>query len=162
MSSSLSVSPNKAEFLCCKNGTRLWDRQQIMGLPYMTSAKCSYFFTPPCHCYKSADFVPFVCFLGIPTAHPLRTSHMEAPLSCCGPFNLDPPSIPSRDFLVSRISRNINRGRRVRLISRQATAQLLHACVLERLHSAWMFKRTSSLWIWLCLISSVWEESLKI
>ena len=30
MSSSLSVSPNKAEFLCCKNGTRLWDRQQIM------------------------------------------------------------------------------------------------------------------------------------
>ena len=54
---------------------------------------------------------------------------MEAPLSCCGPFNLDPPSIPSRDFLVSRISRNINRGRRVRLISRQATAQLLHAAV---------------------------------
>ena len=36
-------------------------------LPYMMSAKCSDFFTPPpCHCHKSADFVPFVCFLGTP------------------------------------------------------------------------------------------------
>ena len=31
---------------------------------------------PPCH-----DFVPFVCFLGIPLPNPLRTSYMEAPLS---------------------------------------------------------------------------------
>ena len=33
----------------------------------MTSAKFSDFFypsPPPCHCHKSADFVPFVCFLG--------------------------------------------------------------------------------------------------
>ena len=30
----------------------------------------------------SADFVPFVCFLGTPPPmHPLRTSYMEAPLS---------------------------------------------------------------------------------
>ena len=40
----------------------------IRGLPYMTSAKCSGFSTssPPCRCHKSADFVPFVCFLGTP------------------------------------------------------------------------------------------------
>ena len=38
-------------------------------LPYMTSAKSSNFLTPSpplCHCHKSADFVPFVCFLGPP------------------------------------------------------------------------------------------------
>ena len=35
---------------------------------------------PPYHCHKSADFVPFVCFLGTPSPHPLRTSYMEAPL----------------------------------------------------------------------------------
>ena len=35
------------------------------GLPYMTSAKVSDFLPhPPCHIRKSADFVPFVCFLG--------------------------------------------------------------------------------------------------
>ena len=41
----------------------------IRGPPYMTSAKFSDFFTPPlppCHCHKSAGFVPFVCFLGTP------------------------------------------------------------------------------------------------
>ena len=51
------------------------------GLPYMTSAKRSEFFTPPgppCRYHKSADFVPFVCFLSTPP-HPLRTSYMEAP-----------------------------------------------------------------------------------
>ena len=39
------------------------------GLPYMTSAKLSDFLTPspPCHVQKSADFVPFVCFLGTPS-----------------------------------------------------------------------------------------------
>ena len=52
--------------------------QRLRGLPYMMSAKFSDFFTPPpCHCRKSADFVPIVCFLGTP--HPLRTSYMEAP-----------------------------------------------------------------------------------
>ena len=38
------------------------------------------FFTPfpPCHCHKSADFVPFVGFWG-PPPHPLRMSYMKAP-----------------------------------------------------------------------------------
>ena len=49
----------------------------------MTSAKYSNFL-PPCHCQKSADFVPFVCFLGTPSPHPLRTSFMEAPPSVTG------------------------------------------------------------------------------
>ena len=41
------------------------------------------FFTPssPCHIQKSADFVPFVCFLGTLSPHPLQTSYMEAPPS---------------------------------------------------------------------------------
>ena len=49
------------------------------GLPFMTSAKFSYFLTtfPSCHCHKSDDFVPLVCFLRTP--HPLWTSYMEAP-----------------------------------------------------------------------------------
>ena len=35
---------------------------------------------PPCHCHKSADFVPFTCFLGTPLpTHQLRTSYMEGP-----------------------------------------------------------------------------------
>ena len=58
----------------------LWKILIIRGLPYMTSAKFSYVLTPPCHCHKSADFAPFVCFLGTPLPHPLRTSFMEAPL----------------------------------------------------------------------------------
>ena len=50
------------------------------GLPYMTSAKCSDFFTPPpCHVQKSTDCVPFVCFFGTPSPNSLRTSFMEAP-----------------------------------------------------------------------------------
>ena len=38
----------------------------VRRLPYMTSATFSDFLTPslPCHCHKSADVVPFVCFLG--------------------------------------------------------------------------------------------------
>ena len=54
------------------------------GLPYMTSARFSDFstpFPPPCHCHKSADFVPFICFLGTtlppPTADVIYT---EVPL----------------------------------------------------------------------------------
>ena len=43
---------------------------KVWGLPYMTSAKFSDFMTPspPCHCHKSADLVPFVCF-GTPYDH---------------------------------------------------------------------------------------------
>ena len=43
----------------------------------MTSAKLLDFFVPPCQVHKSADFVPFVCFLRIPL--PVRMSNMEAP-----------------------------------------------------------------------------------
>ena len=52
----------------------------VKGLPYMTSAKWSDFFTPSSVTHKSADFVPFVWIWGPPSLHPLRTSFMEAPL----------------------------------------------------------------------------------
>ena len=42
-------------------------RMRTRGLPYMTSAKFSYFLNPPCLCQKWADFVPFVCFSGTPS-----------------------------------------------------------------------------------------------
>ena len=49
----------------------------------MTTAKFSDFLTPfpspLCHVQNSCDLVPFVCFLGPPSPHPLRTSDMEAP-----------------------------------------------------------------------------------
>ena len=39
------------------------ERDSIRGLPYMTSA--NFFWPlPPWHCHKSADCVPFACFLG--------------------------------------------------------------------------------------------------
>ena len=47
-------------------GASIYDVRKIFGFP-------------PCHCHKSADFVRFTCFLGTPSPHPLRTSHMEAP-----------------------------------------------------------------------------------
>ena len=48
----------------------------------MMSAKFSDLLTPSpfVTVTKSADFVPFVCFLGTPSPHQLRTSCMEAPL----------------------------------------------------------------------------------
>ena len=41
-------------------------------------------------CSLIANLVPFVCFLGTPLPHPLRTSYMEAPLL---QFQGEPPSI---------------------------------------------------------------------
>ena len=35
---------------------------------------------PPCHCHKSADFFPFVCFFLTPFPSRALTSYMEAPL----------------------------------------------------------------------------------
>ena len=57
----------------------------IRRLPYMMSAKFSDCLTPPppCHIQKSADFIPFVCFLGTP--HPLRTSYMFLSQLCREP-----------------------------------------------------------------------------
>ena len=53
----------------CK-GASIYDVRKTFG----------FFDIPPCHCHKSADFVPFVRFLGDPPPlHPLRTSCMEAP-----------------------------------------------------------------------------------
>ena len=55
---------------------------------------------PPCQCHKSADFVPFICFLGTPSPPPLRTSYLEAPKRerCTVldllPFNILPNSMP--------------------------------------------------------------------
>ena len=45
---------------------------RIRGLPYMMSGKFWDLLTPlpPCHVHKSADFVPFVCFLGTPLPLP--------------------------------------------------------------------------------------------
>ena len=53
------------------------------GLPYMTSAKCSDFLTPFPHVTVTNQLILFlfVCFLGNPCPHPLRTSNMEAPLA---------------------------------------------------------------------------------
>ena len=44
------------------------DERVLEGHTYMTSANFSDFLTPnpPCHIQKSADLVPFVCFLGTP------------------------------------------------------------------------------------------------
>ena len=53
----------------------------IRGLQYMTWAR------GPCHCHKSADCVPFICFLGTP--HPLRKSYMEAPYIAMNACRLD-------------------------------------------------------------------------
>ena len=56
----------------------------VATVPYLLmSTKCWDFLTPswlPCHIQKSADFVPFVCFLGTPLPLPVRTSYMEGPL----------------------------------------------------------------------------------
>ena len=41
----------------------------LWGFPYVYDVRKIFgFFVPfpPCHCHKSADFVPFVCFLGTP------------------------------------------------------------------------------------------------
>ena len=51
-------------------GTSIYDVHPISGL--LTPS-------PPCHCLKSAYFVPFVFFLGTPSPHRLRTSYMDAP-----------------------------------------------------------------------------------
>ena len=59
----------------------------------MTSAKFTDFLTPG-HCHKSADFVPFVCFLGTPLPHSLRTSYMEAPQNET-PFLPDGVDVPA-------------------------------------------------------------------
>ena len=66
----------------CEPESRIITSGFCWGLPYMTSAKFSDFSTlsPPCHCHKSADCVPFVCFLGTLLPNPLRTSYTEAPL----------------------------------------------------------------------------------
>ena len=54
----------------------------IRGLPYMTSAKFPEFFTlPPCHCHKSVDFVPFVCYLGTPLPPPTADVIYGSPLT---------------------------------------------------------------------------------
>ena len=63
----------------------------------MTSAKCSDFWTLPCHVQKSADFVSFVCFLGTPFPHPLRTSYMEAPQARTEFFCLLPDPVSGRE-----------------------------------------------------------------
>ena len=52
------------------SGASIYDVRKILGFFYPL---------PPGPCHKSADFVPFLCFLGTP--HPLRTSYMEAPLA---------------------------------------------------------------------------------
>ena len=48
----------------------------VATVPYLLmSTKCWDFLTPswlPCHIQKSADFVPFVCFLGTPLPGPSR------------------------------------------------------------------------------------------
>ena len=50
------------------------------------------FFLPPCHCHKSADFVPFICFLETPSpTHCGR--HTWKP-----PYRLDISSCTSPDF----------------------------------------------------------------
>ena len=83
-----SVAPSPA--LSTTSSSNVIKRYQGMELPFMTAAKFSDFFTPPpCHCRKSADFVPIVCFLGTP--HPLRTSYMEAPLGELCNFVFDSP-----------------------------------------------------------------------
>ena len=54
----------------------------IRGLPFMTSAKFPDFLTPPpCNVKKSADFVPFICFLVTPLPLLVRTSYTETPLT---------------------------------------------------------------------------------
>ena len=57
--------------------------EDIRGLPYMETTKKFGFVDPlpPFHCHKSAEFIPFVCFMGTPLPHPLRASYMEAPLA---------------------------------------------------------------------------------
>ena len=54
-----------------------FERRRKGASKYMTTEKFSDFFDPlpSCHSNKSADFVPFVCFL----VTPLRTSYIEAP-----------------------------------------------------------------------------------
>ena len=34
---------------------------------------------PPCHVHSSRNLIPFVCFFGTPSPHPLRTSYKYAP-----------------------------------------------------------------------------------
>ena len=48
----------------------------------MTSAKFSDFLTPspPCHCHKSADFVPYICFLGTHLPQPTADVIYVSPL----------------------------------------------------------------------------------
>ena len=57
----------------------------VRGLPYMTSAKLSDFWTPSplCHIHNSCNLVPFICFLGTPLPQPLQTSYMEVPFDQC-------------------------------------------------------------------------------
>ena len=54
--------------LSSRKGASMYDVRDILGFidPF-----------PPRHRKKSADFIPFVCFLGTP--RPLRTSYMEVP-----------------------------------------------------------------------------------
>ena len=56
----------------------------LRGLPYITSAKISDFLPPPpCHCHKSADSVPLVCFLGTPSPTHYGC-HIWKPPNCIG------------------------------------------------------------------------------
>ena len=64
---------------CSITSSLLPQRLQGRGLPYMTSAKFSDFFTPPpCHIHNSRNLVPVVCFFGNPLPPRVRTSYMEA------------------------------------------------------------------------------------
>ena len=54
---------------CIMPIARVFQRRQkkiVYGASIHDVCKISNFL-PPCHCHKSADFVPFVCFLGTPS-----------------------------------------------------------------------------------------------
>ena len=87
-----------------KQETKTPKRQR--GLPYMTSAKCPDFFTPPSHIQKSADFVPSVCFLGTPSPTHCRRHIWKPPKfrPTLHPRPLPRPTQPSGKSTAKSIS----------------------------------------------------------
>ena len=59
---------------------------------------------PPCHCHKSADFVPFVCFVGSPLPPPTADVIYGSPQST-RVFYFSARACPARNATTATVSR---------------------------------------------------------
>ena len=104
LSTSLSRWPTKEPDKSCRD----WRQISLRGLPVLTSAKLSYFLTPPpCHCHNSADFVSFVCFLGTSSPTHCKRHIWKPPWELLSYKSFSHLRRPPQHKMSSRISKAI-------------------------------------------------------